>query len=80
MFYIMKAKKIDKNNIYIYISKLKVRLLSSKKKYVIFLIESPLKMMKNAFYFILKALFILKIFKFLSQLFAHVGKMAWLER
>ena len=27
--------------------------------------ESPLKMMKNAFYFILKALFILKIFKFL---------------
>ena len=28
--------------------------------------ESPLKMMKNAFYFTLKALFILKIFKFLS--------------
>ena len=27
--------------------------------------ESPLKIMKNAFYFILKALFILKIFKFL---------------
>ena len=80
MFYIMKAKKIDKNNIYIYISKLKVRLLSSKKKYVIFLIESPLKMMKNAFYFILKALFVLTIFKFLSQLFAHVGKISWLER
>ena len=31
-------------------------------------------MMKNAFYFILKALFILKIFKFLSRLFGHVGK------
>ena len=29
-------------------------------------IESPLKMMKNAFDFILKALFILKVFKFLS--------------
>ena len=29
-------------------------------------IESPLKMMKNAFYFILKAPFVLKIFKFLS--------------
>ena len=29
-------------------------------------IESPLKMMKNAFYFILKAIFVLKIFKFLS--------------
>ena len=28
--------------------------------------ESPLKMMKNTFYFILKALFVLKIFKFLS--------------
>ena len=27
---------------------------------------SPLKMMKNAFYFILKGLFVLKIFKFLS--------------
>ena len=28
--------------------------------------ESPLKMMKTAFYFTAKALFILKIFKFLS--------------
>ena len=28
--------------------------------------EKPLKMMKNAFYLILKALFILRIFKFLS--------------
>ena len=28
--------------------------------------DSPLKMMKNAFYFILNSLFILKIFKFLS--------------
>ena len=29
-------------------------------------IERPLKMMKNTFYFTLKALFVLKIFKFLS--------------
>ena len=29
-------------------------------------IESPLKMMKNVFYFTSKALFVLKIFKFLS--------------
>ena len=29
-------------------------------------IESPLKMVKNTFYFIVKALFVLKIFKFLS--------------
>ena len=28
--------------------------------------EYPLKMMKNAFYFTLKSLFVLKIFKFLS--------------
>ena len=34
--------------------------------------ESPLKMMKNVFYFTLKALFVLKIFKFLSWLFSHV--------
>ena len=29
-------------------------------------IESPLKMIKNAFYFTSKALFVLKIYKFLS--------------
>ena len=37
-------------------------------------LESPLKMMKNAFYFILKSPFVLKIHKFLSRLFGHVGK------
>ena len=37
-----------------------------KKNCFIYFIESPLKMMKNAFYFILKAFFVLKIFKFLS--------------
>ena len=31
-------------------------------------------MMKNAFHFILNALFVLKIFKFLSCLFGHVEK------
>ena len=36
--------------------------------------ESPLKMMKNAFYFILKAIFVLKIFKCLSWLSAHAEK------
>ena len=36
--------------------------------------ESSLKMMKNAFYFTLKALFVLKIFKFLSWFFGHVTK------
>ena len=37
-------------------------------------------MMKNDFYFILKAFFVLKIFKLLSWLFGHVEKMAGLER
>ena len=36
--------------------------------------ESPLKMMKNALYFTLKALLVLKIFKFLSWLFGQVAK------
>ena len=47
-------------------ARFKVGLSPSKKNGVICFIESPLKMMKNAFYFILKALFVLKIFKFLS--------------
>ena len=42
--------------------------------------DSPSKMMNNAFYFILKALFVLKIFKLLSWLFGHVEKIVWLER
>ena len=45
-----------------------------KKKIIICFNDSPSKMMKNAFYFILKALFILKILKFLSRLFVHVEK------
>ena len=42
---------------------IKVGLSPSKKNCVISLIESPLKVMKNGFYFILKALFVLKIRK-----------------
>ena len=38
--------------------------------------DSPSKMMKNAFYFILKALLVLKIFKVLSSLFGHAEKTA----
>ena len=37
-------------------------------------------MIKNAFYFPLKALFVLEIFKFLSWLFGHIEKTARLER
>ena len=51
-----------------------------KKVFITCFNDSPLKMMKNAFYFILKALFVLKIVKFLSRLLRHVEKTAWLER
>ena len=47
------------------IQKFKVGLSPSKKNCVICFIESSLKLMKNAFYFILEALFVLKIFQFL---------------
>ena len=50
----------------------KVELPSSKKEFLLAsMIYSPSKMMKNAFYFILK---VLKIFKYLSGLFEHVEK------
>ena len=39
---------------------------NSEKILQILATEIPLKMMKNAFYFNLEALFVLKIFKFLS--------------
>ena len=37
-------------------------------------LEISWKIMKNVFYFMLKALFVLEIFKFLSLLFNHVDK------
>ena len=52
--------------------------LSGRREFLI--TESPLKMMKNAFYFTLKAIFVLKIFRFLSWLFGHVEKAGRLER
>ena len=55
-------------------------LKKKKKDWVTRLIDRTLKMMKNAFYFILEALFVLKIFKFLSRLFGHLEKTARLGR
>ena len=49
------------------------------KKFICFN-ENLLKIMKNAFYFILKALFILNKFKLLSWHFGHIEKTTWLER
>ena len=50
--------------------------LSPSQKYVfiIYFNEIPLKVIKNAFYFMLKALFVLEIFTFLSWLFGYVEK------
>ena len=56
----------------------KVGLSPSEKICFIYFIKSPLKVMKNACYFILKDIFILKIFKFLSWLSGSVEKTAWL--
>ena len=53
--------------------------LSSLRKFL--RTESPLKMMKNAFYFTLKARLVLKIFKFLSWIFGHVEKrLDWRDK
>ena len=50
---------------------IKVGLSPSKKKKIVFICfnDSPSKMMKYAIYFILKALFVLKILRFLSWAF-----------
>ena len=64
----------DTDHHFICISHVFVGIISLKsnsylpKKNIFFICfnDSPSKMMKNAFYFILKALFVLKIFKFLS--------------
>ena len=45
--------------------------LSPSKNFFICFNDSPSKLMKNAFYFNLKALFVLQIFNFLSRLFGH---------
>ena len=60
-------------------SVLKDGLLPSKKVYFTCFNEATLKVMKNVFNFVLKVLFFLKIFEFLSWLFGHVGKTSWLE-
>ena len=48
------------------------------KKIIICLKESSLKVMKNAFYFILKGFFVLQTFKFFALSFWSRKKKAWL--
>ena len=52
-------------SVYRFKNLIKFGLSPFKKIRVICFVENPLKVMKNTFYFILKALFLLKIFKFL---------------
>ena len=52
-----------------------IRPLSSLRQFQT--IEVPLKMKKNAFYFMLKAYFVLEIFKFFSRLFGYTK--TWLD-
>ena len=47
--------------------------LSSLRQFLV--TESHLKIMKNAFYFTLKVLLLLKIFKFLFWIFGHVNRV-----
>ena len=54
----------------------KVGLSPSKFFIIICFNNSPSKIMENAFYFIVKGLFVFKIFKFLSSFFEHVEKTA----
>ena len=58
--------KIHTNSYGMDIQTLEIRLSPSEIICVARFIESPLKMMEYAFYFILKAFFVLKIFKVLS--------------
>ena len=60
--------------------KVEVKLSPSKNIWFICFNESLSKMMKNAFYFISNARFILGISEILSLIFGHLEKTAWLER
>ena len=78
LIFMRQVKYISYFNIYenVVFYLLKVGLSPSKNICVICLIESPLKMMKNSFHLILRALLVLKIFMFLLLIFGHVGKTA----
>ena len=66
--------------ILLFSKKLKVGPPTSKKNCVICFIERSLKMMKNAFYFILKALSVLKIFQFLFSFFLPCRKNVFIRK
>ena len=57
----------------------KVGLLPFKENRFIYLNESPLKIMKNAFLFHVESTFTSQVFKFLSWLLGRIEKTAWSE-
>ena len=61
-------------------NRFKVGLSPSKKNLFDMLQWKPFKNDEKAFYFILKALFVLKIFKFLSRLVVHTEKKGLIRR
>ena len=62
---------------HVFLKKFKVALSPSRKVVFISSNESSLKIMKNVFCFMLKALFVLEIFTFLYRIFGYVEKRAW---
>ena len=72
----MKENLFEKTQVQIWksFSKSETRTTYCQVKSQFLAAKSPFKIMKNAFYFTSKALFVLKIFKFLAWLFGHVSK------
>ena len=61
-------------------SYIEARLSPFKKNCVTCLIENPLKVMKNVFYFVIKALCVLKIFKVFVTTFWSSGKNSLIRK
>ena len=70
---------LSTNRAHIYLLKVDSH-LPPQKNHLIAPKKSPVKIVKNTFYFILKALFVFKMFKVLSWLFRDVEKTASIER
>ena len=78
---IKRKKKLLVRDSWLKIQKTQSRTFTFQKNCFICFNERPLKVIKkNAFCFILKALFVCKIFKSLSWLLGHVEKTAWFEK
>ena len=72
--------ELSKRHFFSAVSLTESRALTFQKNCFICFNESPLKITKNAYYLILKTLFVFKIFKFSSWQLGHIEKSALLER